>query len=87
MFINEDSQDSNPLIFFGFTKLSIICQSNIVDPLDIPSLISMSFNKVCNSLSLCFVYLELSYKPFQTFIDIIELVVVMNIAVILLAGC
>ena len=27
-----------------------------------------SFNKVCNSLSLCFVYLELFYKPFQKFI-------------------
>jgi hypothetical protein len=35
MFISEDSQDSNPLIFIGFTKLSIICQSNIVDPVDL----------------------------------------------------
>ena len=28
----------------------------------------LSFNKVFNSLSLCFVYLVLFYKPFQTFI-------------------
>jgi hypothetical protein len=29
MFISEDSQDSNPLIFFGYTKLSIICHSKV----------------------------------------------------------
>ena len=48
MFISEDSQDSNTLIFFGFTKtlhnLSVKYRS---PDWPIPSLISMSFNKVC----------------------------------------
>ena len=31
----------------------------------------LSFNEVFNSLSLCFVYLVLFYKPFQTFIIVL----------------
>ena len=88
MFISEDSQDSKPTYFFRFDQtLHNLSVKYRWRGWHIPSLISMSFNKVRNSVSLCFVYLELFYKPFQPFIYIIELVVVMNIAVIVLAGC
>ena len=58
--------------FFKFEK-SVYCFEILFNQTLIKSLGGtkiFSFNEVFNSLSLCFVYLVLFYKPFQTFIYI-----------------